>query len=52
MFRNNKSKLILLMVFALFFGISGARAVSAADAPVANFTSNTTTWKCTTRCTI
>ena len=42
MFRNDRSKLILLMVFALFFCISGAGAVSAADAPVANFTSNTT----------
>ncbi len=31
------------MVFALFFCISGAGAVSAADAPVANFTSNATT---------
>ncbi len=30
------------MVFALFFCISGAGAVSAADAPSANFTSNTT----------
>jgi predicted outer membrane repeat protein len=30
------------MVFALFFCISGAGAVSAADAPVTNFTSNVT----------
>ena len=41
MFRN-KEKLLLLMVFALFFCISGAGVVSAADAPVANFTSNVT----------
>ncbi|MTK64220.1 MAG: PKD domain-containing protein, partial [Methanobacterium sp.] len=39
---RNREKLILLMVFALFFCISGAGAVSAADAPVANFTSNAT----------
>jgi predicted outer membrane repeat protein len=41
MFRN-KEKLVLLLVFALFFCISGAGAVSAADTPVANYTSNVT----------
>lgn len=39
---RNREKLILFMVFALFFCISGAGAVSAADAPVANFTTNAT----------
>ncbi len=41
MFRN-KEKLLLLMFLALFFCISGVGAASAADVPVANFTSNVT----------
>ncbi|MGB7968661.1 MAG: SBBP repeat-containing protein, partial [Methanobacterium sp.] len=41
MFRN-KEKLLLLMFLTLFFCISGVGAASAAEVPVANFTSNVT----------
>ncbi len=41
MFRNNE-KLMMFMFLVLFFGISGVGSASAADVPVANFTSNAT----------